>query len=464
MIHQFKRNGYNIVLDVNSGSVHSVDEVAYEIIALYETHDREAIVRMILERFRDRPDVTGAEIREVFDDLETLRKRNQLFTEDPYAPLALEFKQRQSVVKAVCLHIAHDCNLTCRYCFAEEGEYHGKRSLMSYETGKQALDFLLANSGARRNLEVDFFGGEPLLNFEVVKQLVAYGRSQEVAHHKKFRFTLTTNGVLLNDEVIDFSNREMSNVVLSLDGRREVNDRMRRNRGGEGSYDRILPRFQKLAQSREQKDYYVRGTYTRYNTDFAQDVLHMADLGFKELSIEPVVADPKEDYALREEDLPELLSQYDDLAKEMIRREREGKGFRFYHYTLDLTGGPCVVKRISGCGVGMEYLAVTPEGDLYPCHQFVGDEAYLLGNVWDGIVKEEAREEFRTCHIYSHPECGECFARMYCSGGCAANAYHTTGSVHGVYGFGCELHRRRIENALMIQIARMQALDKPPAE
>ena len=464
MIHQFKRNGYNIVLDVNSGSVHSVDEVAYEIIALYETRDREEIVRMILERFGDRPDVTESEIREVFVDLETLRERNQLFTEDPYAPLALEFKKRQSVVKAVCLHIAHDCNLTCRYCFAEEGEYHGKRSLMSYETGKQALDFLLANSGARRNLEVDFFGGEPLLNFEVVKQLVAYGRSQEEAHHKKFRFTLTTNGVLLNDEVIDFSNREMSNVVLSLDGRREVNDRMRRNRGGEGSYDRILPRFQKLAQSREQKDYYVRGTYTRYNTDFAQDVLHMADLGFKELSIEPVVADSKEDYALREEDLPELLSQYDDLAKEMIRREREGKGFRFYHYTLDLTGGPCVVKRISGCGVGMEYLAVTPEGDLYPCHQFVGDEAYLLGNVWDGIVKEEAREEFRTCHIYSHPECGECFARMYCSGGCAANAYHTTGSVHGVYGFGCELHRRRIENALMIQIARMQTLDKPPAE
>ena len=467
MVHYYKKNGYDIVLDVNSGTVHEVDDIAYDMIAWIDQHIggecqskditvdiREKLIQMILGQYPDDPSVTPAEIDETINDICTLIDEGQLFSKDLFENMSIDFKKRQSVLKALCLHVAHDCNLSCRYCFAGEGEYHGERGLMSYETGKRALDFLIENSGARHNLEVDFFGGEPLMNWEVVKQLVAYGREQEKIHHKNFRFTVTTNGVLLNDEIIDFCNKEMGNVVLSLDGRKLVNDRMRSSRNGKGSYDLIVPKFQHFVEKRGDGEYYMRGTYTHYNTDFLQDILHMADLGFKELSIEPVVAPPEAEYALKEEDLPVILQQYDELAKEMLKREKEGRGFTFYHYMIDLEGGPCVVKRVSGCGVGTEYMAVTANGDLYPCHQFAGEEKYKLGNVFDGVTDESVRDEFKLCNVYAHPECKDCFARMYCSGGCAANASHTTGSVTGVYEMGCKIHRNRIENALMMQVAR----------
>lgn len=447
MIHAYKLNGYNIILDVNSGCVHVVDEVAFDIISAYDKLTKDEILANTIKAHG----VTEADVLAVFEDIEALKAEGKLFTEDKFRALAKEFKKRQSVIKALCLHVAHDCNLACKYCFACEGEYHGPKGLMSYEVGKKALDYLIDHSGSRKNLEVDFFGGEPSLNFEVVKQLVAYGRSREADTGKNFRFTYTTNGIILTDEIMDFCNKEMSNVVLSLDGRREVNDRMRVNRGGAGSYDTIVPKFQKFVEKREGKDYYIRGTYTRFNKDFAADILHMADLGFKEISIEPVVAEPSAPYALKEEDLPELLTQYEVLAKEMIRRERNGEGFTFYHYMIDLDGGPCVVKRVSGCGVGTEYMAVTPEGDFYPCHQFVGNPDFLLGNVNDGVTNAEVCDQFKNCNIYSHEECDNCFARMYCSGGCAANAYNSTGSVTGVYKLGCELHKKRIECAIMIK-------------
>lgn len=458
MIHQYKSNGYNIVLDVNSGSVHVVDDVAYDVISMYENTDKDEIISKITSSY----DVTENDVKDIFDDLEELRKAGKLFTEDEFANVAFDFKKRQSVVKALCLHVAHDCNLACKYCFAGEGEYKGDRALMSYEVGKRAFDFLVENSGTRRNLEVDFFGGEPLMNWDVVKQLVAYGHELEKTHDKKFRFTLTTNGVLLDDEVMEFANREMSNVVLSLDGRKEVHDRLRITANGKGSYDLIVPKFIKMAESRGQKDYYIRGTYTHYNTDFTSDILHMADLGFKEISIEPVVADPNEPYALKKEDLPKLCSEYDRLAVEMLKRRRAGNGFNFYHYMIDLTGGPCIVKRISGCGVGTEYMAVTPCGDFYPCHQFVGDPDFLMGNVYDGITNAGVRDTFKLCNVYAHEECKTCFARLYCSGGCAANAYHATGSVNGIYELGCDLHRKRIECAIMLKVA--EACDKNEIE
>lgn len=453
MVHQYKLNGYNIVLDSESGSIHSVDDVAYDIIELFEKHSTEDIISIITERYS----LPRDEILEVLEDIETLKKEKKLFTEDLFSGQADMFKDRQSVVKAVCLHVAHACNMTCGYCFAGEGEYHGHQSIMDYDTGKRALDWLIENSGTRKNLEVDFFGGEPLLNFDVVKRLVEYGRSQEKHHDKNFRFTLTTNGMLLDDEVIEFLNKEMSNVVISLDGRRSVNDNLRKTKNGEGTYDMILPAFKKLADSRGQKDYYMRGTYTHYNTDFASDVLHMADLGFRELSIEPVVAPPDAPYALKESDIPKLLSEYERLACEMLERKREGKGrdFTFYHYMIDLTGGPCIVKRVSGCGVGTEYVAVTPSGDLYPCHQFVGEEKFLLGNIYDGITNYNICSQFKSCNVYSHEECKDCFAKLYCSGGCAANAYHTTGSITGVYDLGCQLHKKRIECAIMLKVAEM---------
>lgn len=447
MIHAYKLNGYNIVLDVNSGCVHVVDEVAFDIISDYDKKSKEEITAEAIKNHG----VTEQDVLAVFEDIEALKADGKLFTEDKFRALAKEFKKRQSVIKALCLHVAHDCNLACKYCFACEGEYHGPKGLMSFEVGKLALDYLVEHSSSRKNLEVDFFGGEPSLNFEVVKQLVAYGREKEKETGKNFRFTYTTNGIILTDEIMDFCNKEMSNVVLSLDGRREVNDRMRVNRGGAGSYDTIVPKFQKFIEKREGKDYYIRGTYTRFNKDFAADILHMADLGFKEISIEPVVAEPSAPYALKTEDLPELLEQYEVLAKEMIKRERKGEGFTFYHYMIDLDGGPCVVKRVSGCGVGTEYMAVTPEGDFYPCHQFVGNPDFLLGNVYDGVTNAAVCDQFKNCNIYSHSECDDCFARMYCSGGCAANAYNSTGSVTGVYKLGCELHKKRIECAIMIK-------------
>lgn len=456
MIHAYKMNGYNIILDQNSGCVHSVDEATYDIITMYESKSKEEIKSYILDKYKNQDDVTSEEIDLCFEDIEALIKDGRLFAEDTFEAEAVNFKRRQGVVKAICLHVAHDCNLACKYCFAGKGEYDGPKGLMSFETGKRALDFLIEQSGTRRNLEVDFFGGEPLLNWEVCKKLVAYGREQEKKHNKNFRFTLTTNGLLINDDVIDFCNKEMANVVLSLDGRKITNDAMRVSANGTGSYDLIIDKFKKLASSRNQKDYYMRGTYTHNNLDFASDIIHMADLGFKELSIEPVVSDPGEPYALKNEDLPVLKEQYQILADEMLRRYRKGDGFTFYHYMIDLDAGPCIVKRVSGCGVGTEYLAVTPSGELYPCHQFVGDEKFLLGDIWKGITNKEVIEQFEGCNVYSHKECKDCFAKLYCSGGCAANAYHTTGSVNGIYEFGCELHRKRIECAIMLKVAEAE--------
>ena len=460
MIHQYKNNGYYIILDVNSGSVHSADALLYDAVEILSgivpdmekpaplTKEQKQAVRTALAGRYE-----AAEILEVLEEIQALIDAEELFTADVYKNYVMDFKKRQTVVKALCLHIAHDCNLACKYCFAEEGEYHGRRALMSFEVGKKALDFLIANSGNRVNLEVDFFGGEPLMNWDVVKQLVEYGRSREKECNKKFRFTITTNGVLLNDEIMDFCNREMSNVVLSLDGRKEVNDRMRPFRNGSGSYDLIVPKFQKFAESRGTKDYFVRGTFTRNNLDFSKDVLHFADLGFKKLSIEPVVADPKEPYSIREEDLPKIMEEYDRLAKEFIKREKEGRGFQFFHFMIDLNQGPCVAKRLSGCGSGTEYLAVTPWGDFYPCHQFVGMEDFLLGNVDEGITNTKVRDEFKLCNVYAREKCRDCFARFYCSGGCAANAYNFSGDITGAYEIGCAMQKKRIECAIMIRAA-----------
>ena len=450
-IHQYRNNGYNIVLDVPSGSVHVVDDVMYDLLSAYqETGSMKTAMQKMSDDGRD-----PSEIREAAEEIEELKQEGMLFTDEPYAPSVEAFSERPSVVKALCLHVAHDCNLACRYCFAEEGEYHGRRALMDFETGKRALDFLIANSGSRRNLEVDFFGGEPLMNWEVVKQLTAYGRSIEEKFDKHFRFTITTNGVLLNDEVMEFCNREMDNVVMSIDGRKEVHDRMRPFRKGAGSYDLVLPKFRKFAESRKKLGlkYYVRGTYTRWNTDFAADVLHLADCGFDQISVEPVVAPKEEPYALREEDIPVLMEQYDILAREMVKREMEGNGFNFFHFMIDLTGGPCVYKRLAGCGSGSEYLAVTPWGDFYPCHQFVGNEKFLLGNVDEGIVNRDIVQEFKKVNVYSKPECSRCFARFYCSGGCPANSYNFTGGINNVYDIGCALEKKRVECAIMIKAA-----------
>ncbi len=460
MIHQYKNNGYDIIMDVNSGAVHVVDDVVYNGVdylagVLPEFEEPGPIPEELAGQVREYLGKTYGlqEAEEALADIQELINREELFTKDVYRDYVVDFKKRKTVVKALCLHIAHDCNLACRYCFAEEGEYHGRRALMSFEVGKKALDFLIANSGGRRNLEVDFFGGEPLMNWQVVKQLVEYGRSQEESHNKRFRFTLTTNGVLLNDEIMEFCNQEMSNVVLSLDGRKEVNDRMRPFRKGDGSYDLIVPKFQKFADSRNQTNYYVRGTFTRNNLDFSKDVLHFADLGFKQMSMEPVVASPKEPYAIREEDLPQILEEYDKLAVEYIKRQREGKGFNFFHFMIDLNQGPCVAKRLSGCGSGTEYLAVTPWGDLYPCHQFVGQEGFLLGNVDEGITNTRVQDEFKLCNVYAKEKCRDCFARFYCSGGCGANSYNFHGSITEAYDIGCEMQKKRIECSIMIKAA-----------
>ncbi len=455
MIHRYCNHGFYIVLDVNSGSVHVVDRLVYELLPAVE----EAVLKNVTEvseimrRLRPIEGFSEEDHREAVEEILALKDAGMLFTEDIYQDQVFDFQNRQSVVKALCLHIAHDCNLACGYCFAEEGEYHGRRALMSLETGKRALDFLVEHSGSRVNLEVDFFGGEPLMNFEVVKELVAYGRSLEEPRHKKFRFTLTTNGVLLNDEIAEFLNREMSNVVLSLDGRQEVNDRMRPFRGGQGSYERIVPKFQKLVKSRGQKDYYVRGTFTRHNLDFTKDVLHLADLGFEQISVEPVVAPKTEAYAIREEDVPQILEEYDKLADALLERKKAGKPVHFFHFMIDLEGGPCVTKRLSGCGSGTEYLAVTPWGDLYPCHQFVGQERFLMGNVYDGVVNTRIRDEFKRCNVYAKEKCRDCFAKFYCSGGCAANAWNFHGDINDAWDIGCELQRKRIECAIMIKAA-----------
>ena len=465
MIHQYKNSGLNIVMDIESGSVHVVDDIVYDIVHALDAMDSvsdfrkvsdgevkasdfselEGYLKFMLSKYNDE------DIEEAYNEVKELIEEERLFTDDIYKDFVMDFKKRTTVVKALCLHIAHDCNLACKYCFADEGEYHGKRELMSYEVGKKALDFLVANSGSRTNLEVDFFGGEPLMNFEVVKQLVKYGRSLEEPNNKKFRFTLTTNGVLLDDDILEFANKEMSNLVLSLDGRKEVHDLMRPRRGGQGSYDTVVPKFIKAAESRNQMNYYVRGTYTRNNLDFAKDVIHMADLGFEQISVEPVVADKSESYAIREEDIDTLIKQYDELTAEMIKRKKEGKPFNFFHFMIDLSGGPCVAKRLSGCGSGTEYLAVSPSGELYPCHQFMGMKDFLLGNVDEGVIRTDIRDEFKLCNVYAKEKCKNCFAKFYCSGGCAANSYNFSGIIIGTYEIGCDLQKKRIECAIALK-------------
>jgi len=452
MIHQYKLSGYNIVLDVCSGSVHVVDSVAYDIIAMFEGNDREAVLAAMAEKYSE---ISAEDIAECYEQVVSLRDAGKLFAEDSFEPMAGQLKKKTSgVVKALCLHIAHTCNLNCSYCFASQGKYHGDRAVMSFEVGKRALDFLIENSGTRRNLEVDFFGGEPLMNFDVVKQLVAYARSIEKEKGKNFRFTLTTNGVLVDDDVIDFANRECANVVLSLDGRKEIHDRYRVDYAGNGSWEKIVPKFQKFVEARGGKEYYMRGTFTHANPDFLKDIQQMLDLGFTELSMEPVVTSPDDPSGLTEEDLPIVLDQYEKLAELMIERDKAGKPFTFYHYMIDLTGGPCIYKRISGCGSGTEYMAVTPWGDLYPCHQFVGEEKFKLGDIWTGVTNTDIQDEFMQCNVYAHPECRDCWARLYCSGGCAANAYHSTGKITGVYDYGCKLFRKRMECAIMVAIHR----------
>jgi len=453
MIHQYKLNGYNIVLDVFSGAIHTVDDLVYDILEIFEQKSKEEIIDLMLNKYKTDSSINKQEIEDAISDIEELKANGKLFTNDDYEDKAFDFKKRNTVVKALCLHVAHTCNLNCDYCFASQGKYHGERAMMSFEVGKQAIDFLVNNSGTRVNLEVDFFGGEPLMNFNVVKQIVAYSRSIEKQFNKKFRFTLTTNGMLINDDVIDFANRECHNVVLSLDGRREVNDRSRKTIGGVGSYDIIVPKFQEFVKKRGNKNYYIRGTFTHYNTDFTKDIFHMADLGFTELSMEPVVCSPDDPYALTEADLPIVCEQYEILAKEMLKREKEGRPLTFYHYMLDLEGGPCIYKRISGCGSGTEYMAVTPWGELYPCHQFVGDNKYSMGNIWDGVKNTALKDEFKMCNAYARPDCKNCWAKLYCSGGCAANAYHATGSITGTYEYGCKLFKKRIECGLMMKVA-----------
>ncbi|MBR1623258.1 MAG: thioether cross-link-forming SCIFF peptide maturase [Pseudobutyrivibrio sp.] len=450
MIHQFKNNGYNIVIDINSGAIHVVDETTYDFLALWQELGEDKAAATIRNKH---PEISENEIEEIRREIKALIEDGALFTEDNYEGHIIDFTARPTVVKALCLHITHDCNLACKYCFAEEGEYHtGKRELMSYEVGKQALDFLVANSGSRRNLEVDFFGGEPLMNWQVVKDLVAYGRSIEKEKNKNFRFTLTTNGVLLNDEIQEFANKEMGNVVLSCDGRPEIHDMMRPFRKGAPSYEIVMPKFKKLAESRNQDRYYIRGTFTRNNLDFSNDVIHLANEGFKQISVEPVVAQETDDYAIREEDLPKLFEEYDKLAAEMMKRQGTEDDFNFFHFMIDLEGGPCVYKRLSGCGSGTEYMAVTPTGELYPCHQFVGNTDFCLGDVWNGVKKTEVVNEFKHCNVYAKEECRNCFARFYCSGGCAANAYNFTGSILGSYHVGCELQKKRIECAIALKV------------
>ena len=464
MIHQYRLNGYNIVLDVNSGSVHCVDDASYDIIRLFcgiiEGEGREVTeedrARIIEQILRDYPEESQESVGEIFEDIEELQSLGRLFSEDLLAPHPELLAPRKPYVKALCLHVAHTCNLNCSYCFASQGNFHGERAVMTAETARAALDFLVRESGSHYNLDVDFFGGEPLMNWDVVKETVRYGRQLEKEHNKNIRFTLTTNGVGLNDEIIEFANREMHNVVLSLDGRKEVHDRFRRTINDQGSYDLIVPKFQKLVEDRCGAEYYMRGTYTHLNTDFTEDIKHMADLGFDQLSMEPVVTDPSDPLALTEEDLPMLFDQYEKLAVWMLEREKEGRPVTFYHYMLDLEGGPCIYKRIAGCGAGTEYYAVTPWGDLYPCHQFVGEDDFRMGDIWKGIEARTLQDEFGRNNIYAHEECADCWAKLYCSGGCAANAYHGTGSISGIYEYGCRLFRKRMECAIMIKAAQAE--------
>ena len=439
------------MVDVFSGAIHLVDDLAYDLISMYESTPKDQIIDTLADKY-SAEGVCRDDVAECYEDVTSLKEDGKLFSPDTFAPISTKLKEKTSgVVKALCLHVAHTCNLNCSYCFASQGKYSGERAIMSEEVGKRALDFLIENSGTRHNLEVDFFGGEPLMNFDVVKNLVAYARQREKETGKNFRFTLTTNGVLIDDDVIDFANREMSNVVLSLDGRKEIHDRFRVDYAGKGSFDKIVPKFQKLVEARGGKDYYMRGTFTHANPDFVNDIRTMLDLGFNELSMEPVVCAPDDPSALTDSDLEIVMQQYEELAHLMLERRSAGKPFTFYHYMIDLSGGPCIYKRVSGCGSGTEYMAVTPWGDLYPCHQFVGDEKFKLGDIYNGVTNTALQGEFKKCNVYAHPECSDCWAKLYCSGGCAANAYHATGSITGIYESGCKLFRKRMECAIFIE-------------
>ena len=442
-------NDLNIVVDVNGGAVHVVDEITFDVLDYYELDDAEKIAKKL-------PKYTLDEIKETFDEIKSLVEEGLLYSPDNYLDIDA-FKNREPVVKAMCLHIAHDCNLKCKYCFASQGDFGGAKSIMSFEVGKKALEYLVDNSGSRKNLEVDFFGGEPLMNFEVVKQLVEYGNELAKEKGKNFRFTITTNGVLLDDEIIDYVNEHMHNVVLSLDGRKSINDDMRPTLNDKGSYDIIVPKFQKLIEKRKDKYYYVRGTFTRDNMDFSKDVLHFKDLGFDLTSVEPVVGDESNPYALREEDLPKILDEYEKLAVEYSKMRVNNEPFRFFHFMVDLSQGPCVIKRMTGCGAGNEYLAITPEGDIYPCHQFVGQEEFKMGNVMSDKVElpKEMQETFKEAHIYAKDECSKCWAKFYCSGGCHANAFNFNNDILKPYDLGCQMQRKRLECALMVEASVM---------
>ena len=454
MIHKFSMNDLNIVVDVNGGAVHVVDEITFDVLDYYELDDAEKIAKKL-------PKYTLDEIKEIFDEIKNLVEDGLLYSPDNYLDIDA-FKNREPVVKAMCLHIAHDCNLKCKYCFASQGDFGGAKSIMSFEVGKKALEYLVDNSGSRKNLEVDFFGGEPLMNFEVVKQLVEYGNELAKEKGKNFRFTITTNGVLLDDEIIDYVNEHMHNVVLSLDGRKSINDDMRPTLNDKGSYDIIVPKFQKLIEKRKDKYYYVRGTFTRDNMDFSKDVLHFKDLGFDLTSVEPVVGDESNPYALREEDLPKILDEYEKLAVEYSKMRVNNEPFRFFHFMVDLSQGPCVIKRMTGCGAGNEYLAITPEGDIYPCHQFVGQEEFKMGNVMSDKVElpKEMQETFKEAHIYAKDECSKCWAKFYCSGGCHANAFNFNNDILKPYDLGCQMQRKRLECALMVEASVMMNQDE----
>ncbi|MCQ4894572.1 thioether cross-link-forming SCIFF peptide maturase [Anaerotruncus sp. DFI.9.16] len=454
MIHQYRLNGYNIVLDVNSGAVHLMDDLSFDLLDMLGDPIPESCPGEVFDRFT--PQYAREEVEDAFRELLALQKADQLCSSDDYDQFAK--LMTPSPVKAVCLHIAHDCNLRCKYCFADTGEYMGHRELMSLEVGKAAIDYLIKHSCGRHNLEVDFFGGEPLMNFEVVKEIVRYARSLEQEHNKLFRFTITTNGLLLDDDKIDFINREMSNVVLSIDGRREVNDRVRVRVDGRGSYDSILPKFQKLVEKRRNgpyEQYYARGTFTKYNKDFAEDVLHLSDMGFDQVSVEPVVTDPAEPYALTGEDLPEVFAEYERLAKIMIERHGTPQDFNFFHFMLDLDQGPCAIKRLRGCGCGNEYVAITPSGDVYPCHQFVGHDGWKMGNVFDQSLDFDLKCKFAAATVYGKPECKNCWAKFYCSGGCNANSMQYSGDILKPYKLSCELEKKRLECAIMIKAATL---------
>lgn len=454
MVHTFYLNGYYIALDVNSGAVHVLDKLCFDLLNKFEDKLPEECPSEILKELSG--EYPEQDILDVYGELLSLQKAGQLFSEDDYERFTDMMKG--APIKSMCLHISHDCNLRCKYCFASTGDFGKGRKLMPVETGKKAIDFLLTHSGNRHNLELDFFGGEPLMNWDAVKEIVDYARSKEEEYNKKFRFTVTTNGVLLNDDNIDYINKEMKNVVLSLDGRKCVNDNMRLTINGKGSYDIFVPKFQKLVEKRlegDNKEYYARGTFTKHNLDFAQDVYHIADdLGFDQLSVEPVIADASEPYAITEEDLPAIFAEYEKLAVEMIRRKKEeGRCFNFFHFMIDLDQGPCAIKRLRGCGCGNEYVSVTPDGDIYPCHQFVGNDEWKMGNLDDETLDVEMKDKFACSNIYTKEGCRDCWCKFYCSGGCNANNYSFNKDINKPVKLSCEMERKRVECAIMIKVA-----------